>query len=593
LEELVFKKSIVLIVGLLLVSCASGATQTPAVTPASAETEPPVVAADPTEPAEVVPSPAEPPVVAAKPTEPLDDQPLAVLPGVVWYLQAYLEAGKDLSPVLAGSQVTAEFGFDGTLSGTGGCNRYSGGYELDGAQIQIGPLASTMMACLEPAGLMEQESAYLKALEGAASYRLEEGKLELLDPAGQVILVFSKTPPATDPAAGQPMEPPASLALEGLKNATYQVEFTNSGLAPLKDGVYSEPAAAGSAAQTTVTLTDSIAYGLLPDGQTAAAVILATSTGGSGTFYQLALVTDADGTPVNIANTFLGDRIIVHSLAFEEGKLAVELTRQGPDDPMCCPTQRMLEVYAYQDGELAKVSSVAVAAPSLTGVVWQWQEFQSSDETIVKPENPEVYTVEFLTDGKLSIQADCNRAMGTYTVDGSLLTLEVTGITKAACPPGSLSDQFLRYLSDVVSHVFQEGDLYLALKYDSGIMKFTAPGSQVRQSLTGGVWQWQEFQSSDETVVKPENPAVYTVEFMEDGTLAVGADCNRGMGTYKVDGSQLTLEVTAMTMAACPTGSLSDQFLRYLNDIVSYVFEEGNLYLALKYDSGIMKFTSP
>jgi heat shock protein HslJ len=467
------KKSFVLLIGLLLVSCASGAPQTAAVTPQPVETKPPVVAANPTEPPEVVANPTEAPIVVANPTEPLDDQPLTILPGGVWYLESYLEAGKTLVPVLPGSQVTAEFGLDGTLSGTGGCNRYSGGYKLDGAQIKIGPLASTMMACMEPAGLMEQEGAYLKALEGAASYRLVEGKLELLDSAGQVSLVFSKTPSVTEPAAGQPVETPASLSLEGLKNATYKVEFTASGIAQLKDGKYSEPAAPGSAEVTMVMLTDSLAYGLLSDGQTAAAVILTSNSGGSGTFFQLALVTDADGTPVNIANTFLGDRIIVHSLAFDEGKIVVELTRQGLNDPMCCPTQRMLEVYAYQDGELAKVSSVAVAAPSLTGMVWKWQEFQSSDETLVKPENPQAYTVEFLEDGKLSIQADCNRAMGTYKVDGSSLTMEVAGMTKAACPPGSLSDQFLGYLNNVVSHVFKDGDLYLALKFDSGIMKFT------------------------------------------------------------------------------------------------------------------------
>jgi heat shock protein HslJ len=106
-------------------------------------------------------------------------------------------------------------------------------------------------------------------------------------------------------------------------------------------------------------------------------------------------------------------------------------------------------------------------------VVWQWSEFQSSDETVVKPENPEAYTLEFLPDGKLAAQADCNRAMGTYTVDGSLITLEVLGMTKAACPPGSLSDQYIEYLNNVVSYVFQDGDLYLALKFDSGILKFT------------------------------------------------------------------------------------------------------------------------
>ncbi len=89
-----FKKSIVLFIGLLLVSCASGAPQTPAVTPQPVETEPPVVAANPTEPPEVAANPTEPPVAAANPTEPPELQLVAGLPGGVWYLQSYLDAAE-------------------------------------------------------------------------------------------------------------------------------------------------------------------------------------------------------------------------------------------------------------------------------------------------------------------------------------------------------------------------------------------------------------------------------------------------------------------------------------------------------------------
>jgi hypothetical protein len=46
-----------------------------------------------------------------------------------------------------------------------------------------------------------------------------------------------------------------------------------------------------------------------------------------------------------------------------------------------------------------------------------------------------------------------------------------------------------------------------------------------------------------------------------------------------------------MTLMACPPGSLSDKYIEYLNNVVSHVFEDGNLFLALKFDSGIMKFT--
>jgi heat shock protein HslJ len=44
---------------------------------------------------------------------------------------------------------------DGTLSGNAGCNEYSGPYTVTGNQIKIGPLTSTMMACSDPAGVMD------------------------------------------------------------------------------------------------------------------------------------------------------------------------------------------------------------------------------------------------------------------------------------------------------------------------------------------------------------------------------------------------------------------------------------------------------
>jgi heat shock protein HslJ len=443
------------LVAFLLVSCASGASQT---------------TASPTQPLETAVAPVKPsPTAPPEPSAPL----VADLQGHTWYLETFKDAQGNQTPILAGSQITVEFRVDGTVGGSAGCNTYSGSYQVDGDKLQIGQLASTMMACLDPAGLMEQETAYLQVLSDAASFRLVDSMLDLLDDAGQVVLVYTETPPATAQPPASTGEVPASISQEGLENAVYRLDSTASGGVQLTDGVYTEPAAPGSESQTRVELSEWIAYGLLPDGQTAAAVILISSGGGSGTFYHLALMTDASGQAVNNATAFLGDRVVIHSLGFEDGKIVVDLTRQGPEDPMCCPTQRMLEVYAYQDGELVKVSSVGVAGESLAGGVWRWEEFQSSDDTLVKPENPEAYTLEFLPDGKLSVQADCNRANGIYKVDGSLITLEVLAMTKAACPPGSLSDKYVEYLNNVVSYVFQDGDLYLALKFDSGIMKFT------------------------------------------------------------------------------------------------------------------------
>ena len=63
----------------------------------------------------------------------------------------------------------------------------------------------------------------------------------------------------------------------------------------------------------------------------------------------------------------------------------------------------------------------------------------------------------------------------------------------------------------------------------------------------------------------PEN---YTITFRKDGTLSGKADCNNFTGTYtQTSGFDITLG--ASTMAACPEGSLDQQYLQLLGDIVA------------------------
>jgi putative lipoprotein len=79
-----------------------------------------------------------------------------------------------------GVPVTALFDEDGTISGQGGCNSYTGSWETDENSIEIGPLASTAMACAE-AEVTDQETRYLAVLQDAASYRVDATTLEMFD----------------------------------------------------------------------------------------------------------------------------------------------------------------------------------------------------------------------------------------------------------------------------------------------------------------------------------------------------------------------------------------------------------------------------
>ncbi|HYR00005.1 MAG TPA: META domain-containing protein, partial [Casimicrobiaceae bacterium] len=67
--------------------------------------------------------------------------------------------------------------------------------------------------------------------------------------------------------------------------------------------------------------------------------------------------------------------------------------------------------------------------------------------------------------------------------------------------------------------------------------------------LTGTVWRWTGTVMNDDTRVTPDAPERYTIAFQPGGKVAVRADCNRGSGSYTLDGSALSFGPIAMTRA--------------------------------------------
>ena len=114
------------------------------------------------------------------------------LSGSSWETTAYNNGKQAVIGMLDGTTLTADFGKDGTLSGNSGCNTYSGEYKVSGNQITIGPLASTMMACSEPEGVMEQETQYLAALQSAAIYEIEGNVMQLRTKDDALAAIFNR-----------------------------------------------------------------------------------------------------------------------------------------------------------------------------------------------------------------------------------------------------------------------------------------------------------------------------------------------------------------------------------------------------------------
>ena len=104
------------------------------------------------------------------------------LDGTSWTLMAY----RKTSPI-PGTTITAAFE-DGRVHGSAGCNSYSGAYQISGNTITVSEIAVTEMACLEPEGVMEQETTFIQFLSDAQTFRFTDGQLQTF--AGHEALTF-------------------------------------------------------------------------------------------------------------------------------------------------------------------------------------------------------------------------------------------------------------------------------------------------------------------------------------------------------------------------------------------------------------------
>jgi len=123
---------------------------------------------------------AEPTQVGTKrPGAPAD------LDGTEWVLTSL-----NGSNLIEGTNITLNF-TEGRAGGFSGCNSYGGEYTAAQGTLTVHELAITLQDCPEPEGVMQQEAAYVGALQAAAAYRVTDDRLEMENAAGETTLVFA------------------------------------------------------------------------------------------------------------------------------------------------------------------------------------------------------------------------------------------------------------------------------------------------------------------------------------------------------------------------------------------------------------------
>jgi len=117
------------------------------------------------------------------------------LVGTRWEVVNFNNGRGGLVTPLLGTSLTMEFGANGSLIGSSGCNTYSTSYQVNGSNITIGLPAGTQILCSEPAGIMEQEFDFLNsALPSAATFRIDGNTLEIRTAGNQIAVVANRIP---------------------------------------------------------------------------------------------------------------------------------------------------------------------------------------------------------------------------------------------------------------------------------------------------------------------------------------------------------------------------------------------------------------
>jgi heat shock protein HslJ len=361
-----------------------------------------------------------------------DPTPVAAsyLEGTIWKLDSYLNSQGELVSVLPDTAITAEFQA-GQVTGSAGCNSYFGSYESSGDRLTFGVIGMTEMYCF-PEALMDQESAYLAALGSAASHQIVDGKLQVLNADGQRVLTFSVLEPA--PLTG------TTWWLNGYHNG--QSGFVSVLFGTEITAVFGDDGqVAGSASCNTYTASYALQDAAITFGPAATTRKMCDQPDG---------IMEQESAFLAALESAAGYQI--------EGDVLVLTDADGV---------RLAAFTAFDPH--------AAAASGLVGEVWQWVSTQTPTEKITV-DTPDTYTIEFLPDGQVNVQADCNVAGGTYAIDDSHIKIAITTTTLAACPPESLGDQFIKELNEAVIYLFEGDNLLIDRIYDSGTMRFARGG---------------------------------------------------------------------------------------------------------------------
>ena len=164
---------------------------------------------------------------------------------------------------------------------------------------------------------------------------------------------------------------PDTPALETAATPADVANASYTGLAGIPDAVVltdgkwqGEPAVEGASSVPAAYLSEHLTTSgdLDGDGRPETVAVVVTTSGGSGSYFNLVVFTDMGTGLEQVALRELGDRPRIRSLDISDGKLAMVSIEHGENEALCCPTQRVDREFTLA-GSALDVTSERLAGP--------------------------------------------------------------------------------------------------------------------------------------------------------------------------------------------------------------------------------------
>jgi heat shock protein HslJ len=424
------------------------------------------------------------------------------LEGTAWYVTSYNNGREAVVGVLAGTEITLIFE-KADLSGSAGCNNYFGGYTVTGNTIAIDPPGSTRRFCEAPEGVMEQEAAYLAALESAATFRVEGDELWLRD-AGDAIAVIAVKETIVDlpEPAPEPQTPTGTVTGASVLNirsgpgTNYPVigaarqGDTGTIVGQSEDGRWwvvaapSLPGGTGWVSADFVLATNAENVPVIPAPPLPPPTptrVPPTPTRVPPTAVPATAIPPTATPPPGATISFWADRTTINQgecatlnwdvrnvrgvWMYPQGSDFNAFPRTGQGNERVCPTTTTTYELRVQlnDGSIqlrqitinviqpiASPAPPTVAPPpnALAGTRWNVVQFNNQAGAVVGVLADTFITMDFDTTGIVSGRAGCNTYSAGYQSSGNALSISVPGAGRVMCEtPEGVMEQEQQFLA--------------------------------------------------------------------------------------------------------------------------------------------------